>query len=68
MGMIPDELTADEARNLYSQGEITASEARHLSHNAYDPDGKGHKCIWNGQGQKGYWDDDDRWHQVRDDD
>ena len=68
MGYIPDELSADEARNLYSQGEITEAEARHLSGGAYDPYGKAHHCTYNGCGQKGYWDDDDRWHSVKDDD
>lgn len=68
MGYIPNELSSDEARNLYSQGEISADEARHLSGGSYDPDGKGHHCTWNGSGQKGYWDADDRWHSVRDDD
>ena len=68
MGYLPDELSSDEARNLYSQGEISADEARHLSGGSYDPDGRGHHCTWNGSGQKGYWDNDDRWVSVRDDD
>lgn len=68
MSFIPDELSADEAKNLYSQGELSASEARHLSGGSYDPDGRGHKCTWNVCGQKGYWDANDRWHSVRDDD
>jgi len=68
MGYIPNELSADEARNLYNQGEISADEARHLSNNAYDPYGRGHHCEYNGRGQKGYWDSDDRWHTVKDDD
>ena len=67
MGYIPNELSADEARNLYKQGEISADEARHLSNNAFYPYGRGHHCEYNGRGQKGYW-DDDRWHSVRDDD
>lgn len=54
MGYIPDELSADEAR--------------HLSGGSYDPYGKSHHCTYNGSGQKGYWDADDRWHSVRDDD
>lgn len=68
MGYISSELSADEARNLYSQGEISADEARHLSGGSYDPHGKSHSCTYNGCGQKGYWDADDRWHSVRDDD
>ena len=68
MGYIPDELSADEARNLYSQGEISEAEARHLSGNAFDPYGRGHHCEYNGSEQKGYWDNDDRWHTVKDDD
>lgn len=68
MSYIPNELSADEARNLYSQGELSADEARHLSGNSYDPDGRGHHCSYNMQGQKGYWNDDDRWVPVRDDD
>lgn len=68
MGYIPSELSADEARNLYSQGELSEAETRHLSGGAYDPDDRGHCCEYNGYGQKGYWDDDDRWHSVRDDD
>lgn len=67
MGYIPSELSADEARNLYNQGEISEAEARHLSGNSFDPDGRGHHCEYNGCGQKGYW-DDDRWRPVRDDD
>lgn len=68
MGYIPNELSADEARNLYNQGEISADEARHLSNNAYDPYGRGHRCEYNSYGQKGYWDNDDHWHTVKDDD
>lgn len=68
MGYIPSELSADEARNLYSQGELSEAEARHLSGGAYDPYGSGHRCEYNGCGQKGYWDSDDRWHSVIDDD
>ena len=68
MGYIPSELSADEARNLYSQGELSTDEARHLSGGAYDPYGSVHHCEYNGCGQKGYWDSDDRWHSVRDDD
>lgn len=68
MGYIPSELSADEARNLFNQGEISESEARYLSGNAFDPDGGGHHCVYNGCGQKGYWDSDDRWHSVIDDD
>ena len=67
MGYIPDELSADEARNLYSQGEISSDEARHLSGGSFNPTGKGHNCGWNAMGQKGYWDENDRWVQVRDD-
>lgn len=66
MGYIPDELSADEARNLYAQGELSTDEARHLSGGSYNP--KGHSCGYNSMGQKGYFDDDDRWHSVRDDD
>ena len=36
MTYIPNELSADEVRNLYNQGEILADEARHLSNNAFD--------------------------------
>lgn len=68
MGYIPSELSADEARNLYSQGELSVDEARHLSGGSFDPDGGGHHCVYNGCGQKGYWDSDDRWHSVIDDD
>lgn len=68
MGYIPDELSAAEAKNLYAQGELSADEARRLSSNSYDPDGCGHSCGYNMMGQKGYWDTDDRWHSVRDDD
>lgn len=68
MGYIPSELSADEARNLYNQGELSEAEARHLSGGAYDPYGTGHHCTYNGCGQKGYWDCDDRWHSVIDDD
>ena len=53
MGYIPSELSADEARNLYSQGEISEAEARHLSGGSYDPDGGGQYCTYNGCGQKG---------------
>ena len=35
---------------------------------SYDPDGRGHHCTYNGSGQKGYWDADDHWVRVRDDD
>ena len=68
MGYIPNELSGDEARNLYSQGELSADEARYLSGGSYDPDGRGHSCTYNGCGQKGYWDSDDNWVSVRDDD
>ena len=68
MGYIPNELSGDEARNLYSQGELSADEARHLSGGSYDPDGRGHSCTYNGYGQKGYWDSDNDWVSVRDDD
>ena len=71
MGYIPDELSADEARNLYLQGELSADEARHLSGGSYDPDresGKDRDCVYNGCGQRGYWDSNDRWHYVHDDD
>lgn len=68
MGYIPSELSADEARNLYNRGELSEAEARHLSGGAFDPYGRGHHCEYNDHGQKGYWDDDDRWHSVRDDD
>lgn len=68
MGYIPNELSADEAENLYMQGELTADEARHLSGNSYDPNRRRHFCSYNMQGQKGYWDDDDKWVSVRDDD
>ena len=69
MGYIPDELSMDEARNLYSNGELSADEARYLSGGSYDPYGRGHSCTYNGYGQKkGYWDNDDRWHTVIDDD
>lgn len=68
MGYLPDELSADEARNLFNQGEISESEARHLPGNAFDPYGRGHHCEYNVSGQKGYWDSDDRWHPVKDDD
>ena len=68
MGYIPNELSADEARNLYAQGEISSDEARHLSGGSYDPYGKGHNCTWDANGQKGYWDSDDKWVSVRDDD
>lgn len=68
MGYIPSELSADEARNLYNQGELSEAEARHLSGGAFDPYSRGHHCEYNDHGQKGYWDDDDRWHSVRDDD
>jgi hypothetical protein len=67
MGYISSELSADETRNLYSQGEISEAKARHLSSNAFDPYGRGHHCVYNGSGQKGYW-GDDRWHTVEDDD
>ncbi len=68
MEYLPDELSADEARNLFNKGEISESEARRLSGNAFDPYGRGHHCEYNGRGQKGYWDSDDRWHPVKDDD
>ena len=64
MGYIPDELSADEARNLYAQGELTADEARHLSGGSYDPNDRSYSCGYNMMGQKGYWDADDRWVQV----
>lgn len=44
------------------------AKARRLSGGAYDPYGRGHHCTYNGSGQKGYWDSDDRWHAVKDDD
>ena len=53
-------LSADEARNLYAQGELSADEARHLSGSSYNPKGCGHSCGYNKMGQKGYWDADDR--------
>lgn len=68
MGHLPDELSVDEAQNLFNHGEISESEARHLSGNAFDPYGRGHHCEYNERGQKGYWDSDDRWHPVKDDD
>ena len=68
MGYIPNELSTDEARNLYSQGEITEAEARHLSGGAYDSYGKAHHCTYNDCGQKGYWDNNDCWCSVKDDD
>jgi hypothetical protein len=68
MGYIPSELSADEARNLYSQGELSEAEARHLSGGTYDPYNTGYHCTYNENGQKGYWDNDDRWHAVKDDD
>ena len=68
MGYVPSELSADEARNLYSQGEISADEARHLSSGSYDPYNRRHHCTYNGYGQKGYWDSNDRWHKVKEDD
>lgn len=68
MGYIPDELRASEIRNLYAQGELSADEACHLSGNSYDPDQLCHSCGYNLMGQKGYWDADDRWHSIRDDD
>ena len=68
MGCIPNELSADEARNLYSQGELSSDEARHLSGGSYDPSGKGHNCVYDKYWRKGYWDSDDRWHYVHDDD
>lgn len=68
MGYIPSELSADEARNLYSQGELSEAEARHLSGGAYDPYSSSHRCEYNECGQKGYWDSDDRWHSVIDND
>lgn len=52
MGYIPSELSADEARNLYNQGELSEVEARHLSGGAYDPYGASHRCEYNGCGQK----------------
>jgi len=66
MGYIPDELSASEARNLYAQAELSADEARHLSDGSYVPND--HSCGYNSMGQKGYFDDDDRWHSIRDDD
>lgn len=68
MGYIPNELSEDEARNLYNQGELSEAEARHLSHGAFDLYCKGHHCEYNSCGQKGYWDDDDRWCPVKDND
>lgn len=68
MGYIPSELSADEARNLHNQGELSEAEARHLSGGDFDPYGRGHHCEYNDCGQKGYWDDNDCWHSVRDDD
>jgi len=67
MGYIPDELSASEVRNLYAQGELSADEARHLSGGSYDSNGHS-SCGYNIMGQKGYWDADDRWHSIRDDD
>lgn len=66
MGYIPNELSASEARNLCAQAELSADEARHLSGGSYNPND--HSCGYNMMGQKGYWDADDRWHSVRDDD
>lgn len=63
-----DEYSADEAKAMYAAGDISADEARHLSSGSYDPDGRGHNCEYDSSGQKGYWNDDDRWVPVRDDD
>lgn len=60
MGYIPVELSADETRNLYAQGELSADEARRLSGGSYNPKGHHRSCGYNKMGQKGYWDADDR--------
>ena len=58
----------NEYLEKFENGEISEAEARHLSSGSYDPYGRGHHCEYNRSGQKGYWDDDDRWHTVIDDD
>ena len=52
------------------QGELSDDEAKLLSGNSFNPhpEREIHSYTYNGYGSRGYWDEDDNWHYVKDDD